>query len=327
MSNQSYAFVQSAVIDGQECDLSMLTSSTYVESMHYPMLELRLVFTDRFSIHRDRLGIEEGKELKVRLSDANFFDAMDEERLYEITSVSLDSEKRLVVDCVDMVTASLLKPAPVAMAFIGRSATQILKRLVPEAERYDIDEFPSLSDYWLTVGQLPFDLIQTIAAEHGAVCFYVRGVLKFKRLSRLMSQEVVLEYSDDDIGADYQMFGSKRLSQQKLAVDLADRKLVGWNITKGVLGSSKGRQPLFTYNNSAQILNNRRQFLLSVVQFSTFGNGNLEAGGKLRLIWNKSDSEMPIDESLPEFVLIGTHTIHAERNRFLCRIDGVLPNA
>jgi len=217
----------------------------------------------------------------------------------------------------------LYRPAEKAMAFIGLSPTQILRRLVPDADIFEIDSFPSLGDHWLTIGQRPIHLIQTLCAEYGAVCFYCRGRLKFKALSGLMSQDVALEFSNDDLAAPYQMFGAHKVPSQDLITRLADKNLLGWSMTSGMV-SSGGAHPVFTCGSLVRVLKNRRQFLMPAVNFKTLGNAQLEAGAKLRLVWNKSDSTSPIDESMPEFLLVGSHTLHAERGRVLSSVNGVL---
>ncbi|OTA13930.1 hypothetical protein Xvie_04120 [Xenorhabdus vietnamensis] len=107
---------------------------------------------------------------------------------------------------------------------------------------------------------------------------------------------------------------------------ITQRRFVGWDDKKGMVYSGKHTNTPIEHSGvtSKFVLDNLSKIPIPVLDAYMFGNGGLRAGDVVEVVWNRSDLERPIDESLPTLVVIGL-VAHSYKNKKLyARIKGIL---
>lgn len=329
MADQQFLLTQSILHNEQEIDLSLLRATTYIESMNLEGPVLIFKFDDTTGIIRDSYGLKEQDKIKVKLTDFQNTEVLNIEEEYTILDTAVGADKSFIVDCVDSRIADLYPRAVLAKAFIGKSASQIIKGLMPGFNKYDIDKFAPASDYWLTIGMRPLHLLMKVSADLGCALWMSRGTVHFKKLEKY--QETVkpksITYTDSDGGAEYRMYDAEKYPQQAITKELVQRNRCGWSMTKGLLKSSKykDKPPVMTASAHQVELNNMGAGVMPVVSFMADGDSQLQPGDVLPVHWARPDMGAPIDESMPDKIILDKTTLHAEQGILTSAVEGVLP--
>jgi hypothetical protein len=173
----------------------------------------------------------------------------------------------------------------------------------------------------------PSKLLRQVAREKGALCFFRRGSMVFKTLSVMLKQEPKFAYEYGNMNARWQITSFVRPNTKSLIRDAAERNVIGWNMTKGLVRSAMklASPPEFVNAANLPTLNNLQSMPYPAIDFITTGNGSLVPGIPLSLKWHMSRVDAPLDESLPSRVVVGTVAHHYRSQKYVCRVKGVLP--
>lgn len=325
MSNHEHLLVQQITYNDEELDLSFLVSATFVESTSLDSPTLVLKFDDKESILRDDMAIKEQAVFSVTLADPCGEDALDYQDEWIVMTMPVDKQDVISFNLFLKSLNDLKKPSSVGRCFVQKPISHILKQLAPNMP-HDVGTFPYRLDFHLLPSQRPSRLLRQIAKEMGALVFIRRGTLVFRTLEELQHRPATYEYHYNDTRQRYQVASYALPNDESIISDLTHRRFIGWDDKKGVVKSSvHTNAPVeHTAATNQAVLNNLSKIPLTVLDCYMQGNGGLRAGDCIDLVWNRSDLEKPIDESLPTKVVIGTVAHSYQGKKYLNRTKGIL---
>lgn len=320
-----HQLVQSMALNGEGLDLSFLIRATFIETMSLDGPKLIVTFNDRESILRDDMGITESTVISVVLADPFNSGELDWSAEWVIMTMPVDEDDNVTFNLIPKMLHDLKRPAPVGRCFVQLPVSNILRRLAPNVP-IDVGTFPFKRDFHLLPAQRSSRLLRQIAKELGAVVFIRRGTLVFRTLDELYNQPAKYEYHYNDTRQVYQIAQYTLPNDGSIVEDLTHRRYIGWDDVKGVVKSSRHSNSPIEHcgATSKAVLDNLSKIPVVVLDANTQGNGGLQSGVPIGIVWNRSDLERPIDESLPVKVVLGTVAHSFEKGRYLNRIKGVL---
>ena len=156
--------------------------------------------------------------------------------------------------------------------------------------------------------------------------FYRRGEVVCKPLSALMKAKPAFDYHFNDESQQNQIAGYKQINAITLIDDRMKRHYQGWSLIGGRLNSRvlKGEPMEQSGVDTLSALDRLNRLPMPVLDMYCLGNGGLRSGDTLSLTWNRMNIEMPLDESLPEKIIIGTVAHQYRSNNYRCRMKGVV---
>lgn len=329
MSNHEHLLVQriAYLVSGAEVelDLSFLIDATFIETTSLDGPKLILKFDDKESILRDDLRIKEQATFNVTLADPYSDDGLDYQDSWIVMTMPVDEQDQISFNLFLKSLNDLKKPSAVGRCFVQKPIAQILQLLAPNLP-HDVGTFPYRLDFHLLPSQRPSRLLRQIAKEMGALVFIRRGTLVFRTLKELQQRPATYEYHYNDTRQRYQIASYTLPNDESIISDLTQRRFIGWDDRKGIVKSSRHTTaPVeHTAATNQAVLNNLSKIPLTVLDCYMQGNGGLRAGDCIDLVWNRSDLEKPIDESLPTRTVIGTVAHSYRSKKYLNRIKGIL---
>lgn len=325
MNHREHQLVQSLRFNDEELDLSFLVEATFIETTSLDGPKLIIKYDDKEKYVRDDLAIQERSILTAVLSDPVNVDVLNWETEWVVMTMPAD-EGTITFNLMLKALDDLKRPAANARFFVQETAKSVLSNLT--SLPLDVGTFPLRLDFHLLPAQRPSRLIRQMAKELGALVFIRRGTLVFRTVEELLSRPPSYVYHYNDTRQEYQIAQYALPNDRSLIDDLTHRRFVGWDDQKGMVYSRiYSSSPVeHTGVTSKVVLDNLSKIPVPVFDAYMFGNGGLVAGDCLGVVWNRSDLERPIDESLPERVVIGL-VAHSYKNRkYYCRIKGILDN-
>lgn len=327
MPNQENILVQKITLfrNGEayaDFDLSFLQDLTYVETLDLSGPRLMFSINDPWRLFRDDIGVKEKDVLQVTLSDQFGFDGLDKIIYFVILTMPIDGDI-LSFNCLEATVWKLKQPAKGAMLFNKQPIKSILSRLAPGL-KYDVGTFQVLNDYHLLPGMRPSKMIREMAREHGAVCFWQRGKIVFKKLKDLYAVTPAMTYYHNDSRQQYKIAVYSRPNTQAVIKDRTERNYVGWDMVEGIQKNKAVKAPAeFVSASNVASLDGLLEIPLPSIDFTTHGNGTLVPGLTIGLSWAVDRIDAPIDESLPKKVVVGTVSHFQSNQVYACRVLGV----
>lgn len=308
-----------------EFDLSFLKEATFVETLDLSGPRLMMTFDDTHSIIRDDMGLKARDVLEVRIADVWERDGIDKTIPFVVWTMP-NKGNVIALNCMQYHVDLLKQPAKESILFSKKPIETILRRLAPGL-RYDIGSFPALEDYHLLPGERPTRLLRQIAKEKGAVCFYRRGSIVFRKLSELAKKTVKYTYENENPTAANQIIYFTRENSKAVLKDRVERNIIGWDMVKGLVKSAKNttKAPEFVSVSNLVTMNGLLEMPCPALDMVVLGNGALLPGISVALKWNTAKIDAPLDESLPAKVVIGTVAHHYSAQKYFARLKGVLP--
>ena len=303
-------------------DRSFLKELTYVETSDLSGPRLMFVIDDYYRIIRDELGVKPKDVLEVVLSDRFQRDGLDKIIRFVILTMPIN-DRWITFNCIEASVYKLKLPAREAIVFSHKSVSAVLQKLAPGL-KYDVGSFPATNDYHLLPAMRPSKMLRQMAQEHGAVCFWQRGQIVFRKLKELYSAAPEMVYSHNDSRKGNKVIVYSRPNTEGIIQDLTERNYVGWDMVEGFQKSSRvPKAPAEFTSASKASLDNLTEIPKPVIDFSTAGNGALLPGLTLGLEWNTERADMPIDESLPAKVVIGMVAHSWSPQSYFCQVSGI----
>lgn len=326
MPDQEGLFIQRIVCDGNEIDLSFLQTCCFVETLDLSGPKLIMTFSDTDSILRDDMAVAPFSELEVTFADY-WNDNSDVELKDRFVVLTMPVKGEVVtLNCIQRDIQRLKVPCTTARMFVNKPASTIIQTLAPGV-KCSAGGFPVVEDYHLLPGERPSVVLRQIAREQGARLYYQRTSFILARVADMFSQEAQLTYAYENRQAEYRIIHYSRPNAGYIVEDSLLRSYCGWNMTSGFVWARKhGDKPAeFTARDTIGTLRNLSTVSLPEVDLTVEGNGMLRPGIPLDLEWNLFRRDCPIDESLPDKVVIGTAAHFYSGQKYLTRIKGVLP--
>jgi len=307
---------------GQDLDLSWLSSFTLVETMDLSGPRFEFTLRDPYRLFRDDLRVVAGDEFEVFLSDRFGEDQLD--RVFSLTTTTpVVKGDYVTFQGFESTVWALKQPAKKAQLFARKPIKTILAQLVPG--KHQAGRFPEAT-YHLLPGMRPTKLLRQMATENGAACFYRRGVLHFEALADLFAAEAAMTYFHNAPReplsvAHYSLPGAASLIRDRI-----DRQYIGWDMVRGPVRGSKGRgEPEeFLPCRTPFALDNHWTLPVPAIDFTASGNGGIAPGLTLALRFAVERVDSPLDESVPEKVLVESVAHHYQSQKYVCRVKGAV---
>ncbi|NHB94565.1 hypothetical protein [Photorhabdus cinerea] len=325
MSRHQHQLVQSIIFNGEELDLSFLKEATFIETTTLDGPKLIIEYDDKEKYLRDDLAITEQEIFTIVLSDPVNLDILNWETEWVVMTMPVNQGDTITFNLLLQTLYALKQPSLIARCFVREPVSKVLRQLVPNLP-IDVGTFPIRLDFHLLPAQRPSRLIRQMAKELGALVFIRRGTLVFRTLAELQTMKSTFTYHYNDTREKYQIAQYALPNDSSLIRDLTQRRFVGWDDKKGMVYSGKHTNTPIEHSGvtSKFVLDNLSKIPIPVLDVYMFGNGGLRAGDVIEVVWNRSDLERPIDESLPTLVVIGL-VAHSYKNKKLyARIKGIL---
>ena len=326
MDKLEYLLVQRIEHDetGETLDLSWLVEAIYIETIDLSGPRLIIRINDRESIIRDDIGLKEWDSLTVTLADPYIRGGIDIQETFVVQTMPVGKDETITLNCLSGVIHNLKLPAKDPLFFVQEPLSALLEQFMPGLT-YNANTFPANLDWHLLPAMRPSRLLRQAAKELGIQLFYRRGEVVCKPLSELTKQTPAYEYHYNDESQPNQIAGYQQISATTLIDDRMRRNYQGWSLTDGhvLSGMFEGEAAELAGLENPLNLDNLSKAPVPVLDMYCLGNGGLRAGDTLGLTWNRMNIEMPLDESLPEKVIIGTVAHRYAANRYQCRIKAV----
>lgn len=320
-------FIQSIEYKGKPVDLGHLLESTYIERTDIAAPLLILKFNDVDAIIREEYGIKNQDEIKVSFGDPLGRDAIYEDERFTVQSMPMDSGHVLTVNCIQSDAFKLLPKAGSARFFVGEPAISVIRKLFNGAPlKFQSSDGAAIEDYHLLPQQRPIELIRQIARETGKLAFLSRGVVTLKSFDELLQEGLKkpFEYHYRDSRKDNQIVGYRVLDSQWKAQDILNANYAANDMSKGMVKGNSPAPVEFSGVSSKATLKAMGSLPIPAIEFLVEGHGGLQPGKVCKIAWNKLQGESPINESLPDTVVIGSVSHYSRANRYQCRVMGLV---
>ncbi|WP_347361813.1 hypothetical protein [Vibrio vulnificus] len=325
MSRHEHQLVQSITYNGEDLDLSSLKEAAFIETTTLDGPKLIIEYDDKERYLRDDLAIKEKAVFTVVLSDPVNQDALNWETQWVIMTMPASENGTVTFNLFLKALYDLKRPASSARCFVKEPVSKVLRQLAPGIP-LDVGTFPIRLDFHLLPAQRPSRLIRQMAKELGALVFIRRGTLVFCTLKELQERSPTYTYHYNDTREQFQIARYTTPNDSSLIEDLTERRFVGWDDKKGMVYSGKHSSAPIEHSGvtSRFVLDNLSKIPIPVLDAYMFGNGGLRAGDVVEVVWNRSDLERPIDESLPTLIVIGLVSHSYKDKKYYNRIKGIL---
>ena len=318
--------VQRVLAPGGEIDLSYLRTGNYVETLDLSGPRLMLELNDVNGVLRMDYGLQEGDDLMAAIADPHQRDGMSADAVFVVKKV-VHNGPVLHVMCLQKEIDELKKPSPIPVFFVQKPVTEIISRFISMPAR--VTDAPVVEDYHLLPGERPSRLLRQVAYEQGAVVYARRGELHFDRLRNLFSRAAGVTYHYEDRGQENQVISYVNPNVDAIVRDKAVRKYAGWSPTEGyVEGGAAGDSAPVEWRSSSHVatLSNLGSAGIPAIDFVCLGNGEITSGMVMDFVWNLDRTDAPMDESLPQKVVVSSVAHYYSRwQKYLCRVKGVVP--
>lgn len=323
------SFISSITHNDNAIDLAFLTKSVFVETLDLSGPRLMLEFNDRHSLIRNRLGVKPNDLIRVvfAITDDWFLPGISNTLYFKILSMPVLPGDILKINCIQSDVANLKVPAKESQAFIDVSPETILSYYFPNATNFDVDTFP-VHSFHVIAGERPSLMLRQMARELGAAIWNQRGIICFKDLLKIADSTQnepnhIFAWKNTGAGENQIAHYSTPRSEDLIS-DILVRNSIGWSMTEGMISSVlTDAPPEFVSIDRQDILNNLSKVLCPSVDFTAAGNVEITSGLMLNVQWNLDQIDSPLDESLPEDVLVGTVAHYYGSNKYWIRVKGV----
>jgi len=325
----SQALISSITHNDNNLDLAFMSKFDLIETLDLSGPRLILEFNDRFSLIRNRLGVKPGDLLNVSFSidDDWFLPGISNSMWFKILTMPVFPGDILRINCFQADIAILKEPVTETRVFNDVSPETVLHELFPSATNFNIDPFP-IHSFQIMPGERPSLMLRQMTRELGAAIWYQRGIVCCRDLLTIADStknEPNHIFAWQNAGAgENQIAHYETPRSENLISDIMVRNSVGWSMTGGFMASTlSDTPPEFTSVNRQDILDNLSKVLVPSVDFTSAGNVEITAGLMLNVQWNLDQTDSPLDESLPEDVLVGTVAHYYGSNKYWIRVKGV----
>ena len=318
---------------GEELDIPYLKEGTYVESIELDGPKLMLVFRDPFDRIKNSLKIKEYDTLTVSFGDTWREEGVNEKDTFTVLTCKAGADGTIRLNLMAQTVYSMKVIADKTKVFTQKGVADILRNFAGSA-KLDVGMFPVVENYHCIAGTRPSRLLRQIAGEQGAHVWYARGRVSMKRFAELFKQTPALTFYWGAIqtkGNDIMEYS--RPSGQMRAQEKAVRTFTGWNEVDGrvrtspdmpLLSKAASRPTVITGASNTFTLGNAPVAKKTAIDFTTMGNLSVTAGQTLKLVWRTPDPSNPINEGLPDKVVVESVAHWYSGQKFFSRIKGAV---
>lgn len=321
------ALIQRLVLDGNELDMGLFRTLSYVETLDLSGPRLLLQATDSDRILRDDFGVVEGAIIAAQLDDSDMGGSLTVSEAFVVKAVDCDANDNLSIQCLAAPVDALKAPAESALFQTLKGPGEILTAAT--GLPVDVGNFMLVDAWHLLPGERTSKKLRMLARELGAAVWYARGTLNLHPLRALWGQEPVhtLHYDgglDSRRGRNNQINDWRLTYRRNVVNDRVQRSYSGWSMTEGQMGGGS-RLEVTQYHQRAT-LDNLNLATVPAIDLMLNGQGHWRPGQRIELKFHRARQGRPFDESIPAVVMINTIASQQEKDQYRTRIKGVILN-
>ncbi len=317
---------------GKEFDIGFLRESNYVETLGMDGPKLMMTWDDPNRYIKDVLQVRELDDVEAHLSDDWALDGMNIKLPFTVM-MDPSADRFLKFNLMASPVFKLKRLADKTRIFRQRGVPEILQAF-SGGLKVEAGRFPIVEDYHCIAGERPSALLRQIAHEQGAHIWLGRDGWQVKTFASLFAAAPAFEYHYGKPGAEFEVISFTRPSQQTQVQEQVVRGYTGWNDVLGrvkapssgpVLSKASKYAPVQFSSQNVRTLGNQPTSYRIAVDFMGYGNGFLTPGMVLKLWWHMATPDRPLDESLPDKVVIHSVAHYYSAQKYYCRVKGAVP--
>lgn len=312
---------------GNELYVQLLQCGTYIETLELDGPKLLLDYLDSDSYIKNDCRIKENDELSVDMDDGN----VSESRDFTVLAIKLDKES-VHIECIASPTYNLKTIADKTKVFAMRGILQIIQ-MICQGLMPSLGAFSINNNYHVLAGERSSTMLRQVGKEQGADVWSARGKLNIEKFEKLYAKSPSYTFHHGQSGErniiSYQQPAGQRAKQEEKA-----RTFTGWDEKQGriktapnnpILKAVKSKPVEITGSGSKFALGTATTAHKTVISFVTEGDLALEPGITVSLVWHLPYPERPIDEGMPDKVVVTTVCHRYEQHQFMTLIKGDVP--
>lgn len=317
---------------GEELEIPFLDEGTYVESIELDGPKLMLVFRDPFERIKNKLRIREYDTLTVSFSDLWREGGVNEKDVFTVLSCGCIADGAIKLNLMAKTVYSMKTLAEKTKIFTQKGFADIIGGFAGGA-KLDLGKFPVVENYHCIAGSRPSRLLREIADEQGAHIWYARGKIHMKRFAELMAQTPAITFQWGAFNGENGITCYSRPSGQIRAQERNVRTFTGWNETEGrvktspdlpILAKAGSKPAAQTGSSNTFVLGNATVSKKTAVDFTALGNLSVTAGQMIKIVWHTADPSSPVNEGLPDKVVVESVAHWYSNQKYYCRIKGAV---
>lgn len=319
-----------SLVKEDDLDLSFLIDITFIETIDLSGPRLILTIDDPTHYVADKLGTKPRDVLEITFSSkwyADDTDGVDLKLQFRILSMPQEGRK-ITFNCIEKEVESIKQPWPTTVLFANKPVSAIVSKLLPKLKP-EIGKFPVVLDYHVLPGMRPAKTMRQMCHEMKATCFNRRKSLVFETWEKLLAQAPAITFKHKPPPKEQcreEIIQYQMLRTQAVVKDRCERNFMSFNITDGFIATTKAAKKPAEWSASPDkgVLDNMLTVPMPSIDMVTTGIGSVRAGVVMSIVWHSDNQEQPIDESLPDKVLISTVAhYYGGSSKYLCRVKGI----
>lgn len=321
---------------GLELPQGYLLQGIYIESMELNGPKIILVYNDPEQYISGKIKIKEYDELTISYGDAWAENGVSEQEDFVVlTCTPVHRSKHIEISCMAKMVYELKKINDKAKIFKQRGVLEILKAIVLKGMKFDIKAFPVINDYHLPPGMRPTTMLRQIAKEMGAQMWYSRNTIHMCKFEFCYAQSPEMTFEYGKIGSENSILKYEKPSEQVAAQETKLRVWTGWDEKKGrvstpldnpLLSKIKGvAKQFYPGGNNPWILANALVGTKVAIDFIASGSFAVEPGKSLALRWHQANPQDPLNENLPDKIVVDTVSHFYAPQKYAIRVKGAVP--
>ncbi len=317
---------------GEELEPAYLKEGTYIESIQLDGPKLIFTYADPENRIKNHLQVKEYDEFTVSFGDPFRAGGVNEQDEFTVLTCTPQQDGTVKFNLMASKVYNMKKIADKTRVFAQRGIPEILGAFSGGA-KLDVGKFPVVENYHNIAGERPSALLRQIASEHGAHVWYARGKLNMRRFEELFAREPAVTFHWGTIKDENSIIRYTRPSGQMRAQEKSVRTFTGWNEVTGrvktspdnpVLSKAGSIPTVITSSPNTFVLGNGPVATKTVIDFIALGNMSISAGQTAKLAWHTPDPANPINEGLPDKVVIESVAHWYSGQKYYCRVRGAV---
>lgn len=319
------------VNSGKAIDPGMIVEGIYVEEMALTAPKLMLTLKDNANYLKDTCKIREYDELRVNLGDVWREDGENMEETFTVLTVTPRNDNSLHLNCLAKPLYALKTIADKTRVFSSRGVSEVVNACTGLGKV--LSKFAVVENYHIIAGERPSTMLTQLAQEHGAQAWLARGKFHLERFGELFKREPAFTFHHGKINEKNAIIRYTKPSGQMQGQEANIRTATGWNEVEGrvktspdnpIMALAKSKPTVITGSPSRYVLGNGPVATKTAIDFTTLGNLSLTAGQALKLLWHTPHPEAPLNEGLPDKVVVETVAHWYQSQRFYTRVKGAV---
>ncbi len=317
---------------GLELPQGYLQTGNYVETMELNGPKLMLLYRDPEHLITGQMQMKEYDELEVSFGDPWADDGASETETFVILSCR-PLKGNYEINAMAKPVYELKIMADKAKIFKQRGIAEILKNVCMKGMKFSLGSFPVVNDYHLPPGMRPSTMLRQINDEQGSLMWFSRGTMHMEKFAKLWAKSPAATYEHGVISPEgKQILKYDKPSGQVKAQETKLRKFTGWDEVKGRVSTPLNNPLLAKLTGAAMqfapggnnpfVLGNELVGQKPAIDFIGTGSFAVEPGQAIALRWHQANLEDPLDEGMPDKVVVSSVCHWYGPQKYVVRVRG-----